>query len=61
MAIVDVDRMINYENGSLTREEIIELFQDLVNTGLAWQLQGSYGRAAKSLLDQGLITLPKEK
>lgn len=45
-----------FESGDLDREESIELFQHLVNTGLAWQLQGSYGRAAAALLKSGEIS-----
>lgn len=47
--------IIAYENGDLTQEEELELFQSLVTTGLAWSLQGSYGRRARDLLEAGLI------
>lgn len=47
--------IIAYEQGELDDEEIIELFQELHRTGLAYQLQGSYGRTAQHLLEQGLI------
>lgn len=53
------DKIIAYEQGELNEEETIALFQELVNSGLAWQLQGSYGRTAAALLSQGLIQ-PKE-
>jgi len=52
---MNVDRLIDYETGRLTDEEIVDLFQELVDTGLAWELQGSYGRTAKALIDAGLL------
>ena len=36
-------------------EQIIEAWQHLVNTGLAWSLQGWFGRTAKAMLDAGVI------
>jgi hypothetical protein len=55
-----VDKIIAFESGELDEDETLELFQHLVSTGLAWKLQGSYGRAAADLLDAGLITSPFE-
>lgn len=52
-----VDKIIAYENGELDEDETIELFQELVNTGLAWQLQGSYGRTAQRLIESGDVHL----
>lgn len=54
----EIDRIIAYEQGDLDEEQTIELFQDLVNSGLAWSLQGSYGRTAMALISQGVITDP---
>lgn len=50
--------IIAFEQGELDREAVIELFQHLVKTGLAWQLQGSYGRMAASLIEAGEIPEP---
>jgi len=50
--------IIDYENGDIEYEKFLELFQYLVDTGLAWQFQGSYGRTAISLIDEGLISKP---
>ena len=50
-----VSQIMAYEEGSLNREEMIALFRHLVKTGLAWELQGSYGRIARALITAGVI------
>ena len=47
--------IIRYENGEMdSKREIVELFQELINTGMAWKLQGHYGRTAAFLIQEGL-------
>lgn len=53
--------IIAFEEGELTNAETVELFQHLVNTGLAWKLQGSYGRTAQSMIEAGVIRMPGDK
>lgn len=50
--------IIDLEAGILGGDEIIEGFQHLIDSGLAWSLQGSYGRTAQALIEQGLCTAP---
>jgi hypothetical protein len=42
-----------FEEG--TEEQIIEAWQYLHNTRLAYKLQGWFGRQAKYLIDEGII------
>ena len=37
-----------------SEEELISAWQHLINTGLAWSLQGWFGRTAKNLIDEGI-------
>lgn len=48
-----IDKIIAYEQGELNYRETVELFQALINSGAAWQLQGHYGRTATALIDAG--------
>jgi hypothetical protein len=50
-----IEQIIAYESGELDEEQTIGLFQELVGSGLAWQLQGSYGRTAAALIEEGLV------
>lgn len=38
-----------------SEEQVIEAWQHLVDTGLAWQLQGWFGLTARHLIDEGVI------
>lgn len=56
MTMPDVTALMAYESGELDEQETVELFAGLVRSGLAWSLQGSYGRMAARLIDAGLIS-----
>jgi hypothetical protein len=50
------DRILMYEKGELNEQQTIQLFQELVDSGIVWDLQGHYGRLAYQLLEAGLIS-----
>lgn len=54
-----IDRLMAFENDELEHGEVLELFQELVDTGLAWELQGFYGRTAAHLIEIGSIRPPR--
>ena len=39
-------------------DTIISAWQYLIDTGLAWSLQGWYGRPAANLIDNGICSAP---
>jgi hypothetical protein len=49
------ESIIAYESGELTDQEFVYFFAELIKSGLAWKLQGHYGRTASALIDRGLI------
>lgn len=55
-----VSQIIDYESGELGEDETIALFQGLIDSGMAWQLQGHYGRTAVDLIEAGLCQAPGE-
>jgi len=50
----EVGAVMAYESGELDEVETIELFQHLIDSGLVWNLQGSYGRMARDLIKAGV-------
>ena len=37
-----------------SEEQVVEAWQHLIDTGLAWRLQGCFGRNAQALIDEGV-------
>ena len=60
--IVDTQKLVtdivSYESGEMSDEDTVSFFQELVNTGLVWNLQGHYGRMAVNLIESGLVVVP---
>jgi len=52
-------RIIALEQGELDFDETVTLFQALIDSGLIWELQGSYGRQAIDFIDAGYCTMPR--
>lgn len=43
-----------------SREQAIEAWQHLIDTGLCWRLQGWFGRTAEMLIEEG-VCHPKQE
>ena len=54
-AIGICEGFINCEN----EQQMIDAWQHLIDTKLAWVLQGSFGRMARNLIEQGICTEQK--
>lgn len=50
------ESMIAYEQGELDANDTVSLFQELLDSGIVWNLQGHYGRTAYALLQAGLVS-----
>ena len=51
--MIDINKIIRYESGEMNQEETVEFFQELINSGAVWRLQGHYGRTALRLIEWG--------
>lgn len=49
------NELMAYEEGELDSTEIVQLFSKLIKSGMAWQLQGMYGRQAMTLINSGYL------
>jgi hypothetical protein len=51
-----VDQIIEYESGEMESEDLLTMFAGMIENGMAWSLQGHYGRTAAGLIENGLIS-----
>jgi len=51
--MVSVSRIIEYENGDMSNDDAIAMFQEMIDDGSVWSLQGHYGRTAVALIKAG--------
>jgi hypothetical protein len=51
-----VDKIIAYEQGEIDEAGILQLFAELIRSGMAWTLQGHYGRTARALINAEYIS-----
>ena len=51
-----LENLVAYEADELELEEVVTLFQEMINSGVVWTLQGHYGRTASEFIETGLCT-----
>lgn len=44
-----------------TEEQVVEAWQHLIDTGMAWTLQGWFGRQTQALIEAGVCTAPARR
>ena len=50
-----INTIMDYETGKLADIEVLEMFDELEETGLLYKLQGSYRRVYSALEREGLV------
>ena len=53
----NVNDIMDWEDGQMDPEREAEFFQGLIDSGMAWSLQGMYGRRAEQLIKEGVCHL----
>ena len=52
-----LDLLFRYENGDVTYDEFVTLFQDIYDSKAYTWLQGHYGRVLHNLIEEGVINV----
>ena len=50
-----IDYIMDYEMGNMSDLDTLKMFSELIKNGMAWNLQGHYGRMAKYLIQKDYI------
>ena len=57
-----ISKIMDFESGEMTKtEEVIVLFQELVDSGMIFNLQGHYHRLFNQLADAGLVKIGSDR
>lgn len=51
--------MTKRQIAKLQKENGMDVLQDMINTGMAWHMEGSIGRAAMDAIEMGACYLPE--
>lgn len=54
-------KVLQYYNGKLTKEEMLEMFRELVASGDIWNLPTSFLDTASTLIEAGMIGPPRNR
>jgi hypothetical protein len=46
---------MRWESGEMTQKQTVKFFAQLIKNGMAWTLQGCYGRTACDYIESGMI------
>jgi hypothetical protein len=59
-----ITKIRDFESGKMSFEEhfedVVDFFQELIDTGIVWKLQGSYQRTAIDLYEGGWVSIQEE-
>lgn len=48
-----VNKILAFETDTMPEDQIVAFFQEMIDDGMVWNLQGAYGRLATALIESG--------